>query len=85
VEEALAEHPDVAMAGVVGRPNEVYGEEVVAFVVPRAGSGLTEDQVMAFASERLGKHRRPSEVRLVSSLPLTLVGKVARKELRTVV
>jgi long-chain acyl-CoA synthetase len=85
VKEALAEHPDVAMAGVVGRPNEVYGEEVVAFVVPRAGSGLTEDQVMAFASERLGKHRRPSEVRLVSSLPLTPVGKVARKELRTVV
>ncbi len=83
VEEVLAEHPDVAMAGVVGRPDAVYGEEVVAFVVPRAGSGLTEDQVLAFASDRLGKHKRPAEVRLTPSLPLTPVGKVARKELRT--
>jgi long-chain acyl-CoA synthetase len=82
VEEVLSEHPDVAMAGVVGRPDQVYGEEVVAFVVPRAGSGLTEDDVLAFASERLGKHKRPKEVRLTPSLPLTPVGKVARKELR---
>ncbi|MDP9342843.1 MAG: AMP-binding protein [Actinomycetota bacterium] len=83
VEDVLSEHPDVAMAGVVGRPDEVYGEEVVAFVVPRSGSGVTEAEVLAFASERLGKHKRPQEVRFTPSLPLTPVGKVARKELRT--
>ena len=45
--------------------------------------GLTEDDVLAFAAERLGKVKRPKEVRLTSSLPLTPVGKVARRELRT--
>src|SRR5204863_9845236 len=49
VEDALLEHPAVAAAGVVGRPDERMGEEVVAFVVPRAGCALTADEVVEFA------------------------------------
>jgi long-chain acyl-CoA synthetase len=82
VEEVLAEHPAVAMAGVVGRPDELMGEEVVAFVVRRAGSDATEDDLLAFAAERLSKPKRPKEVRFVPQLPLTPVGKVNRRELR---
>jgi long-chain acyl-CoA synthetase len=85
VEEVLAEHPDVAMAGVVGRPDELFGEEVVAFVVRRAGAEATEDDLLAFAAERLSKPKRPKEVRFVQQLPLTPVGKVNRRELRDAV
>jgi long-chain acyl-CoA synthetase len=83
VEEVLAEHPAVAMAGVVGRPDELFGEEVVAFVVLRAGAEATSEQdLVAFAAERLSKPKRPKEVRFVPQLPLTPVGKVNRRELR---
>ncbi|HEY7281707.1 MAG TPA: AMP-binding protein [Actinomycetota bacterium] len=82
VEEVLAEHPSVAMAGVVGRPDELMGEEVVAFVVRRGGAEATEADLLAFAAERLSKPKRPKEVRFVPQLPLTPVGKVNRRELR---
>jgi len=82
VEDALTEHPAVAMAGVVGMPDEVYGEEAVAFVVRTPGVDVTEDELLSFLVERIGKPKRPKEVRFVDALPLTPVGKVARKELR---
>jgi long-chain acyl-CoA synthetase len=83
VEDALTEHPAVAMAGVVGMPDETYGEEAVAFVVRAPGVEVTEDELLEFLVERIGKPKRPKEVRFVDSIPLTPVGKVNRKELRS--
>jgi long-chain acyl-CoA synthetase len=82
LEEVLQEHPAVAMAGVVGRPDPTYGEEAVAFVTLRPGGSATEDDIVAFLADRLTKPKRPREVRVVPALPLTPVGKVARRELR---
>ena len=82
VEEALLEHPAVAAAGVVGRPDEAHGEEVVAFVELRPGQEADTDDLVAFAKERIGGYKYPREVHVVPSLPLTPVGKVDRKELR---
>jgi long-chain acyl-CoA synthetase len=82
VEDALTEHPAVSMAGVVGMPDEMYGEEAVAFVVRTPGVDVTEDELLEFLVQRIGKPKRPKEVRFVDALPLTPVGKVARKELR---
>jgi long-chain acyl-CoA synthetase len=82
VEDALLEHPAVATAGVVGRPDEAHGEEVIAFVSLRAGQELAPDELVAFGKARLGAHKYPREVRVVPSLPLTPVGKVDRKSLR---
>lgn len=82
VEDALLEHPDIVMAGVVGRPHERLGEEVVAFVQLRPGSSAGPEDVVAFAKERIGAHRYPREVRVVPVVPLTPVGKVDRKALR---
>jgi len=81
VEEALMEHPAVAAAGVVGRPDELHGEEVVAFVELRS-SEVTPDELVAFCKERIGGYKYPREVHPISSLPLTAVGKVDRKALR---
>jgi long-chain acyl-CoA synthetase len=82
VEEALLEHPAVAAAGVVGRPDEAHGEEVVAFVELRPGQDVTAEDLVAFAKERIGGYKYPREVHVVGSLPLTPVGKIDRKALR---
>jgi long-chain acyl-CoA synthetase len=83
VEDALAEHPAVAIAGVVGRPDTRVGEEVVAFVSLRPGTNATEDELVAFGRERLGGYKYAREVHVVDQVPLTAVGKIDRKRLRT--
>jgi long-chain acyl-CoA synthetase len=85
VEDALLEHPAVAFAAVVGRPDERHGEEVVAFVSLRNGSEVSADDLVAFAKERIGGYKYPREVRIVPDVPLTPVGKVDRKALRELV
>ena len=85
VEDALLEHPAVALAGVVGRPDERHGEEVVAVVSLRNGSDVAADDLVAFAKERIGGYKYPREVRIVPEVPLTPVGKVDRKALRELV
>ena len=82
VEEALLEHPAVELVGVVGRPDERHGEEVVAFVSLRRGDETTPDDLVAFAKQRIGGYKYPREVRIVADVPLTPVGKVDRKSLR---
>jgi long-chain acyl-CoA synthetase len=83
IEDVLLEHPAVAVAGVVGKPDEVRGEEVAAFVQLNPGHEATPDELIDFAKERLGKHKYPREVRVVDAVPLTPVFKVDRKQLRT--
>jgi long-chain acyl-CoA synthetase len=82
VEDALIVHRDVQMAGVVGRPDPVHGEEVVAFVVPRAGAQPAEAELIGWARENIGGYKYPRELHLVEALPLTAVGKIDRKALR---
>jgi len=85
VEDALLEHPAVAFAGVVGRPDDRHGEEVVAFVALRNGSAVAPEELVAFAKERIGGYKYPREVRVVPDVPLTPVGKIDRKALRELV
>jgi long-chain acyl-CoA synthetase len=80
VEEALLEHPAVATACVLGRPDPVYGEEVVAFVT--VTEETDEETLVAFGRERLGGYKYPREIHVVGALPLTPVGKADRKALR---
>jgi long-chain acyl-CoA synthetase len=85
VEDVLLSHPQVAMAGVVGRPDQRLGEEVVAFVSLRPGATLGVDDLVAFARTHLAPTKYPREIRLVDSVPLTSVGKLDRKALRQLV
>ena len=82
VEDALMEHPAVAMAGVVGQPDPDKGEEVVAFVRPAPGVDVDPDDLVAWAKGRLGGYRYPRIVHVVDALPLTPVMKLDRKALR---
>jgi long-chain acyl-CoA synthetase len=82
VEDVLLEHPAVAMAGVVGRPDDRLGEEVVAFVSLRPGGHATPEEIIEFARGRLAANKYPREVTIVDAVPLTSVGKLDRKALR---
>ena len=82
VEEELLEHPAVADACVLGRPDREHGEEVVAFVTLAEGSEVASEELIAFGKERLGGYKYPREINVVDALPLTPVGKPDRKALR---
>ncbi len=81
VEHAVAEHPNVVDAAVVGKPDEALGEIVVAFVVAR-GDNLELDDLRSFLNERLAVFKLPSELHLVEQIPRTGSGKVKRHQLR---
>ena len=83
VEEALMRHPDVAVCAVIGRPDVEAGEEVVAFVQPVPGSSVTSEQLVAYAREHLAAIKYPREVHLIDAVPLTSIGKLDRKALRS--
>jgi long-chain acyl-CoA synthetase len=83
VEDALLEHPALEAAAVVGRPSQVHGEEVVAFVSLRPGAQASPDELIAWAKARIGGYKYPREVHVIDAVPLTSVGKVDRKALRT--
>jgi long-chain acyl-CoA synthetase len=82
VEDALMKHPDVVGVAVVGRPDEKYGEEVVAFVQLRDDAMVVPADLVEFGRRHLSAVKYPREVRLVDSIPLTSVMKTDRKLLR---
>ncbi|MDD9968660.1 MAG: AMP-binding protein [Myxococcales bacterium] len=80
VEEVLATHPAVAEVAVVGRPDDYYGEEIVAVVVPRAA--VTAAELCGWAAERVARTKLPREVALVGKMPVGPSGKVLKRSLR---
>jgi long-chain acyl-CoA synthetase len=82
VEEALAQHPDVAEVAVIGVPDERWGETVKALVVLRAGADPEPGELVAFARERLAGYKLPRSLDYVDDLPRTPSGKVLKRELR---
>jgi O-succinylbenzoic acid--CoA ligase len=81
VEAALLEHPDVADAGVHGRPDPEWGEVVVAKVVVRDGALVEPALLRAFCAERIARFKVPKTIELVSELPRTGSGKLLRRQL----
>jgi long-chain acyl-CoA synthetase len=82
IEDALLEHPAIESAGVVGRPDEMHGEEVVAFVALHPGATVPSSELLGWARTRIGGYRYPREIHLIDVVPLTAVGKIDRKALR---
>ena len=82
VEEVLFEHPAVAEAAVIGKPDAKLGEEVVAVVALKAGASTTPEEVRDWCRERLAAYKYPREVRIVEALPKGPTGKILKKELR---
>ena len=85
VEECLMRHPAVAMVAVVGTPDAIRGEVVKAFVVAapghEAGAALAAE-IQAFVKTRLSGHEYPRAIEFRESLPMTVTGKIRRRDLR---
>ena len=82
VEEAILQHPGVAEAAVIGVPDEMKGEAIVGFAVPRPGAAVDPVAICATVAEALGAMFRPREVIVATELPKTQSGKIVRRLLR---
>lgn len=82
VENAIFGHPDVEDVAVIGVPSEHWGEEVMAIIVPRAGTAPDLDSVARWARERIAAYKVPKRLHLVSELPRNAGHKILRRVLR---
>jgi fatty-acyl-CoA synthase len=82
VEEFLYSHPDIADVQVIGVPDRRYGEELMAWIVPRAGASLQEDGVRRFCQGKIAHYKIPRYVKLVDGFPMTVTGKVQKFKMR---
>jgi acyl-CoA synthetase (AMP-forming)/AMP-acid ligase II len=82
VEEVLYEHPAVIEAAVIGCPDPVWGEKVVAVVCARSGTDLSGEELIAFCKARIASYKKPKHVAFVDVLPKNASGKVLKRELR---
>ncbi|MGN6721927.1 MAG: class I adenylate-forming enzyme family protein [Marmoricola sp.] len=82
LEDVLHAHDDVLEACVIGRPDDLYGEVPVAYVVPRPGRALEVDALREFCLERLAKFKVPREINVLTTLPKNASGKILKPALR---
>jgi fatty-acyl-CoA synthase len=83
VEAALSGHPAVLMCAVVGVPHPEWGEAVHAEVIRREGMTVSAEELIAHAKTRIGSYKVPKTIKFVDELPLSPVGKVLRRQVRT--
>jgi long-chain acyl-CoA synthetase len=81
VENVLMAHPGIADVAVIGVPHEKWGETAKAMVV-RANSDVTEEEIIAYAKERLATYKCPTSVDWMDELPRNPSGKILKKDLR---
>ena len=82
IEDCLLTHPAVATVGVVGKPDALRTEIVKAYVVLKPGAKTSAETLRDFVRERLAGHSYPREIEFLDALPMTVTGKVIRKELK---
>ena len=82
IEEFLYRHPMVQDVQVVGVPDAKYGEELCAWIIPKAGTLPTEDDIRGFCQGQIAHYKIPRYIRFVPSFPLTITGKVQKFKIR---
>ncbi|OBK70967.1 AMP-binding protein [Mycobacterium sp. 1274761.0] len=81
VENALAEHPDVADHAVIGVPDEDYGQRLAAFIVPQDGATVEEELIRKYLKGKVARFEQPRDITIVKTIPRNPAGKVLRNEL----
>ncbi|MHB1423367.1 MAG: AMP-binding protein [Gemmataceae bacterium] len=82
IEETLVAHAVVSEAQVIGVPSRKYGEEVMAWIRPRPGATLSEEELITYCRSRLSAFKVPRYWRFVESFPMTVTGKIQKFRLR---
>jgi fatty-acyl-CoA synthase len=82
VEEFLYSHPSIADVQVIGVPDTRYGEELMAWIIPRAGASIDVEAVREFCQGRIAHYKIPRYVKTVDAFPMTVTGKVQKFKMR---
>ena len=82
VENVIYSFPRVSQAAVIGLPHAVWGEMVVAMVVPKPGEAIGEEELRLFCRENLADYKCPKAVIFEKALPMSASGKVLKRSLR---
>ena len=81
IESVLQSHPWVKEAGVCGQADSQWGQVPVAFVVPRAGSMLSAEELLGYTAQKLARYKQPRAIHFTAWLPRTSSGKLLRRDL----
>ena len=84
IEEFLYTHPDIEDAQVVGVPSAMYGEDVMAWIKPKAGAVLTDEVLRAFCLGTIATYKIPRYWKVVDTFPMTVTGKVQKYKMRDI-
>ena len=84
IEEFLYRHPKIQDVQVIGVPDPKYGEELCAWIIPKTGQEITEDEVRAFCNGQIAHYKIPRYIRFVDAFPMTVTGKIQKFVMRNV-
>ncbi|NOZ43363.1 MAG: long-chain fatty acid--CoA ligase [Alphaproteobacteria bacterium] len=84
LELVLGHHPKIQEIAVVGRPDERWGEVVVAFIVPVAGAAPSGEEILEWLSDRLGRYKHPREFHFIDAMPRNEMRKIQKDMLRDI-
>ena len=82
IEDYLFTHPKVAGVAVFGVPDDFYGEEIMAWLKPRSGSTLAEEEIRSFCQGKIAHYKIPKYIWFVEEFPMTVTGKVQKYKMR---
>ena len=82
IEEFLITHPRVSDAQVFGIPDDKMGEEICAWLTPRPGQPLSQDDIRSFCQGQIAHYKIPRHIRVVDEMPMTITGKVQKFVMR---
>lgn len=82
VEDFLYTHPNVLDVQVVGVPDDVYGEELCAWIMLKEGASLTEDEVREYCAGKISRQKIPRYIRFATEFPMTASGKIQKFKIR---
>ncbi len=82
IEEFLYTHPFIKDVQVIGVPSREYGEEIMAYIILKDGTELTEEEIKAYVKRNMARHKVPKYVAFVDVFPMTASGKIQKYKLR---
>jgi len=82
IEEVLVTHPAISLAAVIGIPNEEYGEEILAYVIPKPDTTIHADEIITWSKQEMAAYKYPRHVIVSDAFPLGPSGKILKTELR---
>ncbi|PLS14678.1 AMP-binding protein [Bacillus sp. M6-12] len=82
IEEFLYQHPSVLDVQVIGVPDKKYGEEVMAWIIPKEGTKLSQEDIRSFCEGEISRHKIPRYIEFTDQYPMTASGKIQKYKLK---